>query len=277
MTKQLRFSKMHGLGNDFVLVNGINQTIPLSTSFIKKISDRHCGIGFDQLLVIEKSELADFACRIFNADGSEAEQCGNGMRCIGRFILEENLSQNKLLRIETKTRIITITITDNDHIEVNMGQPQFDPQNIPFVAKNFQVYYPISIKDIGDVNITVLSMGNPHAILFVPSLEKYPVNHVGAFIANHALFPQGVNVGFVELLDRHHIRLRTYERGVGETLACGSNACAAVITGILTHQLENIVEVELSLGRLNIQWEGHGHCVFMRGPASHVFTGFITI
>ena len=271
--QQLRFVKMHGLGNDFVLINGFHHPVKFSEPTIKQLSHRHCGIGFDQLLLIEKSLIADFACRIFNSDGSEAEQCGNGMRCVARFVQEEHLTDKKSFHIETKAGIIAVNIHNYDNIEVNMGIPSFEPETIPFVAKNFQPLYPIHIPNMGTMEIAVVSMGNPHAIFFVDSIKHFPIHDVGSIVTKHDLFPHGVNVGFVEVLNRKRIRLRTFERGVGETLACGSNACAAVVTGIMNQQLDHNVTVELALGELVIQWEGDHHPVMMSGPASRVFNG----
>ncbi len=261
----LQFVKMHGLGNDFVVIDGINQQVQLNTSTIKQMADRHTGIGFDQLLLIEKSKVADFFCRIFNADGSEAEQCGNGMRCVARFLQEKQLTDKKSFRIETKTRTIAVTIHDYDAIEVNMGIPVFESQD--------SVSITISSQPV--LNLFVVSMGNPHAILFVDSLNYDAIRDIGPVIATHEIFPQGTNVGFVEIIDQHHIRLRTYERGVGETLACGSNACAAVAAGIIHHKLANKVTVELPLGQLTVAWEGYDHPVIMTGPASWVYSGVI--
>jgi diaminopimelate epimerase len=277
MGQQINFTKMHGLGNDFVVIDNIHQNVCLSDDLIKKFSDRHCGIGFDQLLLIEKSQHTDLACRIFNANGSEAQQCGNGMRCIGRFAYEKHLISTKSFCIETKAGIIAITIHDYDHIEVTMGLPIFDPEKIPFLTQTQQSLYPIPIDSIHTMKMAVLSMGNPHAIFFVASVKDCPIHHLGPALTQHPVFPQGVNTGFVEIIDRKHIRLRTYERGVGETLACGSNACAAVVAGIINGYLDNSVNVELQLGQLTIEWKGNSHPVTMSGPASDVFDGVINL
>lgn len=271
MTRPLTFVKMHGLGNDFVIIDAVNQPIQLQVSTIQQLSHRHTGIGFDQLLLIEKSQQADFFCRIYNADGSEAEQCGNGMRCVARFLQEEHLTDKKSLSLETKAGIIAITIHDYDTIEVNMGVPLFEPKDIPFLAKQVEPLYPIHIPPHDMMHIAVISMGNPHAILF----DSDAVREIGPLIATHNLFREGTNVGFVEIINPHHIRLRTYERGVGETLACGSNACAAVVAGIINHKLTNPVTVELALGQLNVKWEGKNHPVMMTGSASRVYSGTI--
>lgn len=275
MSTILKFVKMHGLGNDVVVMDGINQLVKLSAETIKQWSHRHTGIGFDQFLLIEKSQTADFYCRIFNSDGSEAEQCGNGMRCIARFVIEEHLTNKKSIQIETKSGTILAKAHDFDNIEIDMGIPVFEPKDIPFSAKHDQSLYPIDIATQGIVNMAVVSMGNPHAILFVDALAQYPIQTIGSVIATHKLFPKGTNVGFVEIINPNQIRLRTFERGVGSTLACGSNACAAVVAGIMNHGLANTVTVELELGQLTIQWHGIDQPVLMTGPASRVFAGII--
>lgn len=275
MSQTLKFVKMHGLGNDFVVMDGISQQIKLSAPHIKQWSHRHTGIGFDQLLLIEKSKTADFYCRIFNSDGSEAEQCGNGMRCVARFLIEEHLTNQKVIRVETKSGIILAKAHDFDNIEIDMGIPVFEPKDIPLSVPHCQPLYPIEITSQETINMAALSMGNPHAIIFVDSLAKYPIQSMGSMIATHKLFPKGTNVGFVEVMAPNHIRLRTVERGAGETFACGSNACAAVVAGIINRQLDHTVMVELELGQLNIEWNGHNHAVKMTGPASRVFAGII--
>jgi diaminopimelate epimerase len=272
---QLQFVKMHGLGNDFVVMDGINQQVKLSTSFVKQLSNRYTGIGFDQLLLIEKSSIADFFCRIFNSDGSEAEQCGNGMRCVARFLVEENFSSKSLIPIETKSGVVLAKAHDFDNIEIEMGIPIFAPNDIPFSAKQYQPLYPIDVGTEGSKKIAVISMGNPHAILFVDSLKQCPIQSLGSKIATHPLFPQGANVGFVEVINPNHILLRTFERGVGTTLACGSNACAAVVAGIINLKLADTVTVVLELGQLVIHWKGANHPVIMTGPASRVYAGSI--
>jgi diaminopimelate epimerase len=261
MSQILKFVKMHGLGNDFVVIDGINQQVQLTASIIKQWAHRHTGIGFDQLLLIEKSETADFYCRIFNSDGSEAEQCGNGMRCVARFLIEEHLTNKKSIQIETKSGIILAKAHDFDNIEVDMGVPIIKPN--------------MDLASEGIKQMAVVSMGNPHAILFVDTLTEYPIQTMGSMIATHKLFPKGTNVGFVEVVTPNHIRLRTFERGAGETFACGSNACAAVVAGIINRQLAHTVTVELPLGQLNIQWNGPNQAVMMTGPASRIFAGMI--
>lgn len=265
MSQQLQFCKMHGLGNDFVLIDAINQTFVPDKLWISRLADRHLGIGFDQLLLIEKSHHADFACRIFNADGSEAEQCGNGIRCVARFIQEESLSNLKLLSIETKAGLIKIVIHDYDKIEANMGIPNIEPTL-------FSIQTEIASSPI---EFTALSIGNPHAIIRRNDIKNFPIEDIAGKIAHHAFFPQGVNVGFIEIIDRQHIQLRTIERGVGETFACGSNACAAVVAGIFNNLLDNKVTVHLQYGDLVIEWKGEGQPVMMLGPATRVFAGTI--
>lgn len=274
MERPIQFHKMHGLGNDFVIMNLLHSFIDIKKLNIPQLADRHLGIGFDQLLLIEKSTQADFACRIFNADGSEAEQCGNGVRCVARLIHEDKISTNSSLTLETRAGIVTIVINDYDKIEVIMGHPQFEAHNIPFlIEKSANIY---ELADVSPDQLTVLSMGNPHTILQVPSVNDYPVHDIGTKIASHPAFPEGTNTGFVEVIDRKHIRLRTFERGSGETFACGSNACAAVVAGIKNGWLDPIVTVQLTHGNLIIEWQGRADSpVKMTGPATRVFSGYL--
>jgi diaminopimelate epimerase len=275
MTQEISFQKMHGLGNDFVVINAVNQTIKLKEDTIKHLADRHLGIGFDQLLLIEPSQDADFGCRIFNADGSEAEQCGNGVRCVARFLHEEKLCLNLSMTLATQAGILKITIHNYDAIQVCMGLPRFEPHEIPFLIEQKANVYELA--DVAPDQLTVLSMGNPHTILQVPSVDNYPVADMGAKISTHSAFPTGTNAGFVEVLDRKHIRLRTFERGAGETFSCGSNACAAVVAGIKNGWLDSMVTVELQYGHLVIEWQGGNTPVMMTGPATSVFKGFIRL
>ena len=265
---------MHGLGNDFVIIDGISQPIDIQSLTIPNLADRHLGIGFNQLLFIYPTKKADVACQIFNADGSEAEQCGNGMRCVARFLHEEKITDKKSLRIETKAGIMQVLITNYDDIQVNMGNPCFEPDAIPCKANQIKKRYELPL-DENQTHLTmaVLSMGNPHAILQVNSVLDFPVEKIAPQIARHAFFPHGTNVGFMEIVDPKHIRLRTYERGVGETVACGSNACAAVVSGIQNHSLDHKVKVELRYGTLWIEWDGAKGPVLMSGPAARVFSG----
>lgn len=265
---------MHGLGNDFIVINAIHQVIDIKSIPFSWLSNRHLGVGFDQLLLVTKSSQADFACRIFNADGSEAEQCGNGMRCIARFVQEEQLTQKKSLVLETVAGPIDVTIHDYDNIQVMMGVPCFELQTIPFIAEKMAIHYEILLDPaMPALTLTALSLGNPHAILRVANIKDAPVTNIGSKIAIHPAFPKGTNVGFMEIINPQQIRLRTFERGVGETFACGSNACAAVVAGILSHELDHKVIVELTYGNLSIEWASKHSPVIMSGPATRVFDG----
>lgn len=258
--KNVSFTKMHSLGNDFVVINAVSHVISADDIPIQQWAHRHTGIGFDQLLLVKSSKLADFACQIFNGDGSEAEQCGNGMRCMARFIREEKLSDKSEITLETKAGIIRVTMSDFDQIQVNMGQPAFEGvHEVSLQGQTFQ--------------IASVSMGNPHAILQVSDVKNFPVHVWGALLSNHELFPNKANVGFMEIVNRQHIRLRTFERGAGETLACGSNSCAAVVAGIHKKLLDSEVEVELALGKLKIAWAGKNTDVILIGNAEKLFMG----
>jgi len=261
----LHFTKMHALGNDFVVINALTQPLQWTKATIMHLGDRHRGIGFDQLLIVEASTRADFFCRIYNTDGSEAEQCGNGLRCVARFIREAGLIASSQFRIETKAGIFPIEIPDYDHISMTMGVPIIQEKLIELDAtlKEGALVQPVSI----------ISLGNPHAILKVDAIQTVPVTAWGLAIAAHARFPQGANVGFMQVMDRSHIKLRTHERGAGETHACGSNACAAVVAGIANHWLDHRVSVEFRYGSLIIEWEGPGKALRMIGPATRVFDG----
>lgn len=275
MTQDVLFRKMHGLGNDFVVIHALDHPLNIKKYNIQLLADRHLGIGFDQLLLVERSTEADFSCRIFNADGSEAEQCGNGVRCVARFIHEEKLSPNKTIMLATKAGILKIVIEDYDHIQVTMGLPKFEPSEIPFLIEHSANMYEIA--DASPDQLTVLSMGNPHAILQVPSVDNCPVADIGAKISSHPAFPAGTNTGFVEVINRNTIRLRTFERGSGETFSCGSNACAAVVAGIKNGWLDNKVTVQVTYGSLIVEWQGEQNPVIMTGPAASVFTGKVTL
>lgn len=276
MTQTIQFNKMHGLGNDFVVMDCITQEINVGNIPIPVLADRHLGIGFDQLLLIEKSNSADFACTIINADGSYAEQCGNGIRCVARFIIEEKLSDKKHLTIETKGGIVAADIDTFDKISVSLGTPTFLPAKIPFLTPNLQKIYTIEHEQMS-LSASVLSMGNPHAIIRVASVSEYPVTDIGQSLSIHPAFPCGANVGFLEIIDRNHIKLRTFERGTGETLACGTNASAAVVSGIVNDWLDSEVTVILSHGTLNVKWLGETNPVILTGPAVKVFNGLITL
>ncbi len=271
---KLRFTKMHGLGNDFVVFDAINQTVNLTPTQLRHITDRHLGIGCDQILLVETPtrEDADFRYRIFNADGSEVSQCGNGARCFVRFVREHGLSDKTALRVETRDGIIEPRMLDDDDVMVNMGAPHFAPAQIPFVADATSLSYGLQVGE-HLIQIAALSMGNPHAVLRVNNLDTAPVSTLGAAIGAHPRFPEGVNVGFMQIINAHQFRLRVFERGAGETLACGSGACAAAVAGISNGWLHTPVTVHTRGGDLTIEWAGEHQPVMMRGPATTVFEG----
>lgn len=272
----LRFTKMHGLGNDFMVIDGITQNVALTAQQIRRWSDRHFGVGFDQLLLVEPPSLpdVDFTYRIFNADGSEVEQCGNGARCFAKFIRDKRLTTQKVIRVQTSSGIIELTVTDQNEVVVNMGVPQLEPEKVPFHAEERSTHYSIDV-DQQRIEAGVVSMGNPHVVLRVDSVDVAPVSTLGPVLESHPRFPRRVNVGFMQIMNREHIRLRVFERGVGETLACGTGACAAVVSGIIRGWLNNTVKVDLPGGRLTIQWGGESSPVMMTGPATTVYEGFI--
>ncbi|HEY9033567.1 MAG TPA: diaminopimelate epimerase [Pseudomonadales bacterium] len=269
----VRFSKMHGLGNDFVVLDLISQRFQPEAKHIRQMADRHFGIGCDQVLLVETPRRPenDFRYRIFNADGSEVEQCGNGARCFARFVHKKGLSGNNPLRVETAKGVIELFLDDN-HVRVNMGPPVFTPADIPFAATQQQACYPLAVND-QTLEIGAVSMGNPHAVCQVDNVDTADVATLGPAIENHPRFPNRVNAGFMQLVARDHIRLRVYERGAGETLACGSGACAAVVYGISRGWLDQRVRVDLPGGQLIIEWPGDGAAVQLIGPATHVFDG----
>ena len=279
---KLHFTKMHGIGNDFIVLDHTKSPFQLTKEIIQSLSHRQLGIGFDQLLVVENSTLkdVDFKYRIFNQDGNEVEQCGNGARCFYRFVKDKHLTDKASIRVETKSGVIELTEDDEHMIEVNMGEPIFNPKLIPFISDTEKNEYSISI-DLPDqkglINIAALSMGNPHAVITVEDINKAHVKTLGAYLESHALFPKRVNVGFMEIVTPHHIRLRVFERGVGETLACGTGACAAAVSGIKRHLLTTPVKVDMTGGSLTIDWKGNTNPVMMKGPAVTIFEGAIEI
>lgn len=274
---KLKFTKMQGLGNDFVVLDGINQPVNLDQQQIRLLADRHFGIGCDQLLLVEKAAgQADFRYRIFNADGSEVEQCGNGARCFVRYVHDHGLTQKNEIRIETLSGVISPKLEINGNVTVNMGKPIFEPEKIPFVAEEYALTYQLEIQG-KPVTISALSMGNPHAVRVVQDIENAPVDVEGALIETHLRFPKRVNVGYMQVTDRNHIKLRVFERGAGETLACGTGACAAVVTGINLGLLDNQVTVSTRGGELTISWQGKDEPVWMTGPAVTVFEGVINL
>lgn len=270
----LRFTKMHGLGNDFMVVDAISQPFRLRPEMIRELADRNFGIGFDQLLVVEPPGLpdVDFRYRIFNADGSEVEQCGNGARCFARFVRDQRLTNKKVIRVQTAGGVIELRVGKDGMVMVNMGVPELNPPAIPFAADRRKDVYTV---DVGGqtVELSAVSMGNPHGVLVVDDVDTAPVETLGPLLERHPRFPARANIGFLQILDRGHARLRVFERGSGETLACGSGACAAVVAGNLRGLLDKRVEVELRGGKLVIQWQGEGAPVMMEGPATTVFEG----
>ncbi|WP_414040107.1 diaminopimelate epimerase [Acidithiobacillus sp. M4-SHS-6] len=270
----LHFTKMQGLGNDFVVFDGIRQQVHLAPEQIRAIADRHFGIGCDQVLLVEKPDSSDcdFRYRIFNADGGEVAQCGNGARCLAIFVRRSGLCDKAIIQVETRSGRMQLQILENGEVLVDMGVPRFAPGQIPLRAAEEGPEYLLEV-DHDTLRMAALSMGNPHAVLRVPDIRHAPVTRLGPRIENHPDFPQRCNVGFMEICDRTHIRLRVWERGAGETLACGSNACAAVVAGIRWGELDQTVVVDLPGGRLCIQWAGPGQAVMMTGPAQVVFDG----
>lgn len=275
---KLQFTKMQGLGNDFIVLDGVRHPISLTTEQIRHLGDRRFGIGFDQLLLVEKAESADndFRYRIFNNDGGEVEQCGNGARCFARFVFESQLSDKRQIRVETARGVIVPERLDNGMVRVDMGQPRFLPADIPFIADHDLITHELDVSG-QTIAMGVVSMGNPHAVQVVADLDTAPVAEIGAAIENHPRFPARVNAGFMEIVSRDHIRLRVYERGAGETLACGTGACAAVVSGIRRGLLDATVCVDTRGGQLTIEWQGEGHAVQMTGPAVTVFQGEIAL
>ncbi|MCB1617045.1 MAG: diaminopimelate epimerase [Pseudomonadales bacterium] len=274
----LRFTKMHGLGNDFVVIDLVTQRARLTEEQIRFLSDRHLGIGCDQLLLVEppRTPEADFLYRIFNADGREVEQCGNGARCFARFVHENRLTAKNRILAETAGGLIELNLNNNATVTVNMGPPVFRPENIPFQAEQEASTYMLAINDT-QYEISAVSMGNPHAVLLVENTDSAPVKKIGSKIECHARFPNKVNVGFMQIVDRKHIRLRVYERGVGETRACGTGACAAVVSGIERGLLDKAVRVDLPGGSLQIEWQGRNKPVLMTGEATSVFRGQVRL
>ena len=282
---KIKFTKMHGAGNDFVVIDAINQQIDLSPVQWKFIADRRFGIGADQMLVVEKSQSADvdFRYRIYNADGGEVEQCGNGARAFARFVSDKGLTAKQAIRVETMSGIIEPTLESDGRVTVDMGAPILTPAQVPFNANGLSgknegndILWPLDVN--GQTTwISVVSMGNPHAVQIVDDTEAAPVLIDGPVIEHHPRFPNRVNAGFMQIVDRHHIKLRVFERGAGETLACGTGACAAVVAGIRRGLLDAPVAVQTHGGELVINWDGAGQPVKMTGPAVSVFEGEIEL
>ena len=275
---KLRFAKMQGQGNDFVVLDGVRQAVALDRDQVRRIADRHFGVGCDQLLVVERagSPQNDFRYRIWNADGGEVEQCGNGARCFARFVLDEGLTSKREIRVETASGVIVPRIESSGQVKVDMGAPRFEPAEIPFRAARAQPTYTLEVA--GETLVaSVLSMGNPHAVQVVRDVDAAPVRTQGPLIENHPDFPRRVNAGYMQVVSRSHIRLRVWERGAGETLACGTGACAAVVAGIRLSLLDERVRVTTRGGDLSIEWLVDGTAVMMTGDAVRVFDGEIEI
>jgi len=275
---EIRFSKMHGLGNDFVVIDAVRQAVRLDGDTVRRLADRHFGIGFDQLLLVEPAVAADadFRYRIFNADGGEVAQCGNGARCFARFVHEQGLCDRPELRVETASGRLLLRRDGDGKITVDMGVPRHQPGQIPLRSEAEAAEY---VAEAGGAawRFGALSLGNPHAVLRVDDVDTAPVQSLGRTLECHPLFPERANIGFLEVVDPHRIRLRVFERGAGETLACGSGACAAAVIGIERGWLQSPVQVDLAGGSLSISWEGRGRPVLMTGPAITVFEGKIAL
>ncbi|QYJ75000.1 MULTISPECIES: diaminopimelate epimerase [Shewanella] len=274
----IHFTKMHGLGNDFMVVDGVTQNVFFSPEQIRRLADRNFGIGFDQLLLVEPpyDPDLDFHYRIFNADGSEVEQCGNGARCFARFVRNKGLTQKHKIKVSTSAGKMTLRLERDGGVTVNMGVPILDPAQIPFKAKKFEKTYLLQAAQQTFL-CGAVSMGNPHVVLDVDDITQAPVADVGAQLTRHERFPKGVNVGFMQVVAPDHIKLRVYERGAAETLACGSGACAAAVVGQLQGKLGSRVRVDLPGGSLTINWEGEGKPLWMTGPAQQVYDGQIQL
>ena len=274
----VKFTKMHGAGNDFVMIDTISQRVKLRPRDIRRIADRRRGVGCDQVLLVEPpgQPEADFRYRIFNADGSEAGQCGNGARCFARFVRHRRLTHLKKMVVETGSSLMTLTLRDNHEVEVDMGPPIFSPSEIPFNRDHEASEYELQVAG-KPLRVGAVSMGNPHAVLRVSAVDDGSLEQFGEAIRSHSDFPEGTNAGFLEIVDRQKVRLRVFERGVGETEACGSGACAAVVYGRRMGWLDDRVTVELTGGKLTVQWAGEGSPVLMTGPTAISFEGTVRL
>lgn len=286
---KLKFTKMHGAGNDFVVIDAINQHIDFGPEEWRRLADRRFGVGADQILVVERASSPgiDFRYRIFNNDGGEVEQCGNGSRAFVRFVVDKGLTRERSIRVETMSGIIAPRLEDDGNVTVDMGAPRLDPAEVPFDSAGLagrpqggDTLWPLALAVDGaqqEVLVSVVSMGNPHAVQVVADVDSAPVAATGPLIEHHPRFPKRVNAGYMQVVDRHHIRLRVFERGAGETLACGTGACAAVVAGIRRGLLDSPVRVSARGGELSIAWAGNGQPVYLSGPAVTVFEGEIEI
>ncbi|MDB5988094.1 MAG: diaminopimelate epimerase [Nevskia sp.] len=273
----LNFTKMQGLGNDFVVVDATARPFQPDAALLQRLTDRHFGVGCDQVLVIDPPPAADvdFGYRIYNSDGSESGQCLNGSRCVARFVRERGLSQKAHVRLRTQTSVLELEQFDDGRVRVNTGVPRFEPKSVPLVGHARNKVYSIELPDGSQISCGAVSMGNPHAVILVDDVDSAPVAEIGAALQHHPAFPQRVNVGFLQIIDSAHARLRVYERGAGETLACGSGACAAMAVGRLWERLGARVEMSLRGGKLNLEWSGTESELWMTGPAETVFEGSI--
>ncbi|WP_040260277.1 diaminopimelate epimerase [Pseudomonas massiliensis] len=274
----LRFTKMHGLGNDFMVIDLISQHAHITPKHARQWGDRHTGIGFDQLLLVEAptNPDVDFRYRVFNADGSEVEQCGNGARCFARFVLDKRLTAKKKIRVEVKKGIIELDVRSDGQVRVDMGPPRLSPAEVPFQADQDQLTHVLEV-DAQAYEIAALSMGNPHAVIRVEDVDAAPVRTLGPRIENHPRFPERVNAGFLQVIDRQRGKLRVWERGAGETQACGTGACAAAVAAIAQGWMDSPLTLELPGGRLTLEWDGSGQPVMMTGPAMRVFEGQVRL
>ena len=275
---KLAFTKMQGAGNDFVVLDGVSRRLALTPAQLRRLADRHFGVGCDQILLVEPARTpgTDFRYRIFNADGGEVEQCGNGARCFVRFVSERGLTAKKEIRVETAKGVIVPRLEADGEVTVNMGPPVFEPRRIPFINEGDALVQPLEVGG-ATIDISAVSMGNPHAVQVVADVDAAPVAVQGPLIERHARFPERVNAGYMQVVERHRIRLRVFERGAGETLACGTGACAAVVVGIVRSLLDSPVRVETRGGPLSIAWGGQGRSAMMTGPAETVFEGTIEL
>jgi len=273
----INFSKMHGLGNDFVVIDAINQVVNLTAEQIKGLADRHYGVGFDQLLLVESAkDGADFRYVIYNADGSEVSQCGNGARCFALFVMQKGLTDKASIRVETEAGELVLNIDKEHLVTVDMGVPRLEPATIPLIADQQKLQYVVNVAG-KKVEFSAVSMGNPHAVIQVENIAGAEVETVGAAMESHAVFPERANIGFSEITSDTSLALRVYERGAGETLACGSGACAAVVAAVQLGKINTPATVTLVGGELIIDWQGEGSSVMMTGPATFVFDGMIEV
>jgi diaminopimelate epimerase len=274
---KFKFSKMHGLGNDFLVIDGVRQSIKLSSQQISNLSNRHTGVGFDQCLVVEPSKMegVDFFYRIYNANGEEVGQCGNGARCLARFVHHHGLTDKKTISVMTKTTKMQLSIQDDDTVTVNMGKPKLSPESIPILMQEQKESYPVLLDTNEECNVHAINVGNPHVILLMDNPTDNDVDTIGKNISNHPLFPQQTNVGFMSIVDLNHIKLRVYERGCGETMACGSGACAAAASARLYHNLDAEITVTQPGGNLKVVWPDINESIYLNGPAVFVYEGYL--